>query len=232
MLRKILAICLKCRTIKRIDCEIPPSQAAYRSGRSTTEHVFAVKVLCEKAISAKNFAIYLRLLDMSKAFDSVNRSLLIKDFEKSLEPDEVQLIKQMLDVELTVRCGKEMSAFFKTDTGVPQGDGYSANEFTYYLANSLSDQSIIDHDYAAPVSIHMFTDHDYAALEESIELDVDMEYADVIKYVTTCGKLFTIKRSEITNKLKARNLNINASKTEEYVIGTLSGRSASFLDHC
>ena len=218
MLRKILAICLKSRTIKRIDCEIPPSQAAYRSGRSTTEHVFAVKVLCEKAISAKNFTIYLRLLDMSKAFDSVNRSLLIKDFEKSLEPDEVQLIKQMLDVELTVRCGKEMSAFFKTDTGVPQGDGYSANEFTYYLANSLSDQTIIDHDYAAPVSIHMFTDHDYAALEESIELDVDMEYADDITYVTTCGKLFTIKRNEITNKLKARNLNINATKTEEYVI--------------
>ena len=82
-------------------------------------------------------------------------------------------------------------------------------------ANSLSDQSITDHDYAAPVSIH-----DYAALEDSIELDVDMEYSDDITYITTCGKLFTIKRDEITNKLKARNLNINASKTEEYVIAS------------
>ena len=218
MLRKILAICLKCRTIKRLDREIPPSQAAYRSGRSTTEHVFAAKVLCEKAISAKNFTIYLRLLDMSKAFDSVNRSLLVKDFEKTLESDEVQLIKQMLNVELAVRCGKEMSAFFKTDTGVPQGDGYSANEFTYYLANSTSESLNTDHDYAAPISIHIFTDHDYAALEESIELDLDMEYADDLTYITTCGKLFSIKRSEIARKLQPRNLNINSSKTEEYVV--------------
>ena len=41
MLRKILAICLKKRIITKIDTEIPPSQAAYRQGRSTTEHVFA-----------------------------------------------------------------------------------------------------------------------------------------------------------------------------------------------
>ena len=63
--------------------------------------------------------IYLRLLDMSKAFDSVNRSALVRDLEKTLEADEVQLIKQMLNVELSARCGKETSTFFKTDTGVP-----------------------------------------------------------------------------------------------------------------
>ena len=40
------------------------------------------------------------------------------------------LIKIMLNTELTVRRETEESDFFKIDTGVPQGDGLSANEFT------------------------------------------------------------------------------------------------------
>ena len=64
--------------------------------------------------------------------------MLVRDFEKHLNSDEIELIKRMLNVELAVRCGPETSDFFKTDTGVPQGDGYSANAFTFYLANSLA----------------------------------------------------------------------------------------------
>ena len=212
-----MAICLKDRTIGRLDNVIPPSQAAYRQGRSTTEHVFAVKVLCEKAISSTCFPIYLRLLDMFKAFDSVNRTMLVRDFEKHLNPDEIELIKRMLNVELAARCGPETSAFFKTDTGVPQGDGYSANAFTFYLANSLDEPQHCDHSYAAPPKIEM-SDHNYAASIDNVEIDLDMEYADDLTYITTCAKLFTIRKSEITERLKPRGLIINQSKTEEYVI--------------
>ena len=215
MLRKVLAICLKDRTIDRIDSKIPPSQAAYRSGRSTTEHVFAVKVLCEKAMSSRDFTIYLRLLDMSKAFDSVNRTLLIQSLETILNADEVNLIKTMLNVELSVRCGREKSDFFPTDTGVPQGDGYSANEFTYYLADSLNTEEHSDHNYCLPYSN---MDHNYAASIDTVEVDLDMEYADDITYVTTCGTLFMIKRGEIPARLAPRNLTVNISKTEEYVV--------------
>ena len=54
MIRKILAVCMKKRIVDKLDPEIPPSQAAYRAGRSTTEHVFAAKVLVEKAILSAN----------------------------------------------------------------------------------------------------------------------------------------------------------------------------------
>ena len=43
MLRKMLAICLKKQIIPKFNTEIPPSPAAYRKGRSITEHVFATK---------------------------------------------------------------------------------------------------------------------------------------------------------------------------------------------
>ena len=65
------------RINERIDKIIPISQAAYRKGRSTTEHIFSTKLLIERTISSSNETIYLLMHDMSKAFDSVNRNILL-----------------------------------------------------------------------------------------------------------------------------------------------------------
>ena len=51
MIRKVIAICMKKHIVDKPDAEIPTSQAAYRAERNTTEHVFAAKVLVEKAIN-------------------------------------------------------------------------------------------------------------------------------------------------------------------------------------
>ena len=79
MIRKVLTVCMKKHIVDKLDAEIPSSQAAYRVGRSTTEHVFAAKVLVEKAITSANYPIHLLILDISKAFDTVNRSTLMKE---------------------------------------------------------------------------------------------------------------------------------------------------------
>ena len=59
VLRKILAVCLKKRIGERLDNEIPQSQAAYRKGRSTTEHVFGTKLITERTLTSKEEIIYL-----------------------------------------------------------------------------------------------------------------------------------------------------------------------------
>ena len=61
---------------------IPIAQSAYQSGRSTTEQVFAIKMLAEKAITSSTYNIYLLLLDMSKAFDTVCRNKLLSDLQE------------------------------------------------------------------------------------------------------------------------------------------------------
>ena len=53
ILRKILAICLIERCWSKLSTQIPLSQAAYQVGRSTTEQVFAIKLLAEKAITSQ-----------------------------------------------------------------------------------------------------------------------------------------------------------------------------------
>ena len=63
----------------KVDVETPHSQAAYRKNRSTTEHVLAAKLIIDRTLTAKNETIYIILLDMSKAFDNVNRRILMDD---------------------------------------------------------------------------------------------------------------------------------------------------------
>ena len=78
VLRKILTICIIRRTWNRLKKHIPLEQSAYQPGRSTTEQVFAVKILAEKAILGNDYKLHLLLLDMSKAFDTVDRKMMTK----------------------------------------------------------------------------------------------------------------------------------------------------------
>ena len=192
MLRKILATCLINRTGQKLDNEIPNTQAAYRKGRSTTEHVFATKLLAERASTSTSYVIHLLILDMSKAFDSVNRTILINELSNILERDELHLVNILLNTELQVRISSEESDFFATDTGIPQGDGYSAQEFTYYLAKALN-SNICEHNYCKnPPSIaisqsHIPTQSIPTTVEcaPNDECNIDMEYADDMTKATT-----------------------------------------------
>ena len=83
---------------------IPLSQAAYRKGRSTSEHVFAMKILCGKAITSCDYSTHILLLDMTKAFYTINREHLYKLLSDILDPDELNVMNILLkDVILQVK---------------------------------------------------------------------------------------------------------------------------------
>ena len=114
--RKILATCIMKRTNARLDSAIPISQATYRKNRSTTEHVFATKLIIERAISSTDEIVYLLLLDMSKAFDSIQKNTLIDDLKNVLNQDDLHLIRILIDMKIAAKCGNYKSRFFSTDT--------------------------------------------------------------------------------------------------------------------
>ena len=76
VLRKILTIIMLKRIWPKLEEHIPISQAAYQGDRGTTEQVFSIKILCEKAMTTPECTVQLLLLDMSKAFDTVDREKL------------------------------------------------------------------------------------------------------------------------------------------------------------
>ena len=137
ILRKILAVCIMKRTNLRLDSAIHIFQVACRKNKSTTERVFATKLIIERTISLTDETIYLLLPDTSKAFVSIQKNTLIEDLKNVLNQDELHLIRVLLDVKIAAKYGNYKSSFFSTDTGAPQGDCVSASEFTFYLAKSL-----------------------------------------------------------------------------------------------
>ncbi len=102
-----LAICLIRRCWNRLSSKIPLSQAAYQEGRSITEQVFAVIILAEKAITSNTYHIYLLLVDMSKAFDTVSYKKLLENLKDVLNLDELHMMSIFIkDVKLKVKVGK------------------------------------------------------------------------------------------------------------------------------
>ena len=82
---------------------------SYQPGRRTTVHVWAVKMITEKAIISSNYKIYLILLDMSKAFDTVNRKILFDHLEETLAPDELYIMSRLTNnTEIQVKVVKNM----------------------------------------------------------------------------------------------------------------------------
>ena len=155
VVRKILAIIMLERLFERFDKEISISQSAYRPGRSTTENVFALK-LCEKAIISQHYEANILLLDMSKAFDNVNRGALFRDLIKIVGSDEIHILKILIeDVVIKVKNGKTTGKDFVTNIGVPQDDCLSPILFTLYLSKTMEsmegmeeNNQVLEHDYA------------------------------------------------------------------------------------
>ena len=205
----MLAVCILKRINTRLDSEIPISQAVYLKNRSTTEHLFATKLIIERTIADEN--VCLLFLDKSKAFDSLQRSILIEDLENVLNQDESHMIRMLLDVKIAAKCGNYKSQFSSTDTEAPQGDCVSACEFTFYLAKSL--ETTIANDTRS-LEKHNIIQSDYPIVPQNYQIDIDEQYAhDISKKLISISVIKKIKY-ELSAKLAQRRLKINESKTE------------------
>ncbi len=221
VLRKILVICLIRRCWDNLSTQIPLDQSAYQQGRSTTEQVAAVKLLAEKAITSSNYHIYLLLLDMSKAFDNVNRKLLLQDLQQVIDRDELHLLQILItDVTLRIKIGKELGPEFTTKKGIAQGDCLSAVLFIYYLAKTLNPDKQLDHNYTRKPELTCtdeLKDHNYY-VKTPYYFEIEPKYADDITWITTAKHKINLVKETIPETLQARDLEVNKTKTEEYEI--------------
>ena len=208
VLRKMLAACIMKRINSRLDSAIPISQAAYRKSRSTTEHVFATKLI-ERRISLTDETVYLLLIDMSKAFDSIQRNTLLEDLKNDLNQDELHLIRILLDVKIAAKCGNYKSRFFSTDTGAPQGDCASASEFTFYLVKSL--ETTIANDTPSLEEYNNIQSN-YSIVRPNYQIDIDQQYADDISKISTSISAIEKMKDELPVKLAQRGLKINQNQ--------------------
>ena len=231
IIRKILAIIITNRTFETIRNNINISQAAYSPGRSTTELVFSFKILIEQAICAKDFTIHLLMLDMSRAFDTIDRGILLSDLEKLLEPDILHLVSLLLtDVKIQVKYKNKLGKVFQPDIGSPQGDCASPIWFIFYLHKALE---IAKAKFTNPRITTLDTSHDhpYSNLNKKKTVPkgqkafcIEQQYADDTSWITTSEETKEKIKEVAPEILINKNLIVNADKTEEYTISRKSNK--------
>ena len=75
---------------------------------------------------------------MSRAFDTIERGILLEDLKEILEPDILHLVNLLLtDVQIQVKYKNKLGETFKPDIGSPQGDCASPIWFIFYLHIAL-----------------------------------------------------------------------------------------------
>ena len=229
VLRNVITINLIDRCWERLKQHIPPDQAAYQGGRSTT--VFTIKILAEKAITSENYDIFLLLLDMSKAFDTVNRSKLMEILKNILTPSELYMMFLLVnDAILNVKLGSNTGADTKTAIGICQGGCLSALLFILYLTYAIMPipDERLPEDYRKP----LWSALDWIVNRDKANIEIDPKYADDITFIRSEEVKINQVERVIPPMLLEEGLYINKSKTEKFHInkyGDSKWKSCKYL---
>ena len=197
IIRKIMSkIGLK-RAEDELSTYLSHTQSAYRTGRMTTDIVWAYRWMLAK-VQEYEITIYVTGIDMSSAFDTMERNKLLDVVSQFMSEDNVRILRILLSntsVELQIK-GAESSAF-KSNIGGPQGDSYSGPQFTTYFENSLK---------------RVRRECNITMKEEYPE---EMIYADDYDNITTEIEKKRIFKIEVKGILGEDNLLVNEDKTED-----------------
>ena len=118
---------------------IPESQCGFRAGRGTMDMIFSVRQLQEKCIEHQ-VALYQVFVDLTKAFDTVNRNALWIILGKlGCPPEFVEMFKQLhRNMKGLFNFNGSLSEPIAIDNGVKQGDIPAPILFSIFFAVTLT----------------------------------------------------------------------------------------------
>nr|XP_061823852.1 uncharacterized protein LOC133611023 [Nerophis lumbriciformis] len=136
---KALARVLANRLTLLSESVLPESQSGFRPSRGTTDMIFIARQLQEKC-REQNQSLYMAFIDLTKAFDSVNRQALWLVLSKIGCPDKYIRVLRLLhdNMSATVLSGSgDETEPFRVDTGVKQGCVIAPTLFSIFVATIL-----------------------------------------------------------------------------------------------
>ena len=221
-LHKILSTIVLRRIEDAVGQFLSLSQHAYRKGRSTTEAVWTwqwVRGMIERYSERVKFLG----LDLSKAFDSLNRSKLmdiLRHYNLATE-DEIRIIQFLLSkTTLRGKINGELGKAFATHIGTPQGDALSPILFLIYLEHiwrTFPGRNLL---YSPDVVVKYADDINLAFRETKMQRVERVEHAPTTD--CTCADCRCSRVVEGINlHFKEHHLSLNLDKT---VVGEMAPR--------
>ena len=171
-IRKALSITTLHRIRPCTEEYLSHSQSGFRPDRSTADVAWAHKWLAAKT-KKEDVEIKITGIDMSSAFDTIDRQTLLDILREIVEEDELRIIRFLLsDTIINTRInGATKEKPFESNIGSPQGDSLSPVLFSIYLENALKEVRTIlprptsDFEKTLPTEIVYADDVDFIGLE-------------------------------------------------------------------
>ena len=131
---KILTSILLKRLAPLVDGQLLECQCGFRKGRGTTDQIWMMSQLAEKA-REYNIGVLACMVDLTKAYDSIPRAALMAVLRHRGLPEKIVRLIESLhqNTHCRVRLGSEVSDEFQVTTGVRQGCVLSPVLFNIYI---------------------------------------------------------------------------------------------------
>ena len=178
------------------------NQIGFIKGHRTADHIYVLKTLITKYTKNKG-RLYAAFIDFRKAYDTVNRELLLKNLEEyDIRGKLWNNIKSIYNlVKYTIKIGNRAMNPITSNLGLKQGCPLSPLLFNLYI-NDISEQ-------LKPTS------------EDSIMLQNEkithFMYADDLIIVASSKELLQDKLNSLSNFAEMKDLTINTKKSQVMV---------------
>lgn len=195
-IRKTLSTIVLQRIRPKVEEYLSHSQSGFRPNRSTSDIVWMHKWLAAK-VNLTKLEIKITGIDMSAAFDTIRRDVLLQVLEGIIENDELRIIRFLLsNTKINIRIdGSSSKIPFTSNIGTPQGDSLSPILFIVYLEHALRE---VRKKRNTPIT------------EIETSLPNEAVYADDIDFIG----IDHIDITQVQDILKEYNLMVNVDKTE------------------
>ena len=193
----ILVILIYCSKDKTLCRRIPigKSKSGFRPDRSTADVVWTHKWLAAKTLK-EDVIIKISGIDMSAAFDTIDRNQLLNIIATIVNEDELRIISFLLsNTKIKTRInGATKTNTFISNVGTPQGDSLSPVLFIVYLEHALKVRTTLPR----PI------------VKYEKEIPNEIAYADDVDFI---GQDY-VNINKIQETLHKYQLKVNTDKTE------------------
>ena len=214
---KVLSRIILKRLGGAVDSMVRENQCGFRRGRGCADHLFSLRTIMEKAREFRR-PLHLCFVDLSKAYDSVNREALWQVLERRYHIPQaiLRLLKALhRGNHGVVRAYGQLSSDFAINNGVRQGDVLAPTLFNLFLDAVLSKTFSMVPDQGVQLVYHPEAKliGDRRKPTHSLSLS-DLEYADDICLASESRSSLEQMLLALDKNCAEMGLSINARKTK------------------
>ena len=218
---KVLALILLERLQAIIDPQLMEAQCGFRKGRGTVDQIWVMRQVVEKATEYRT-PVFLCFVDLTKAYDSVNRQAMVAILREYGVPHQLVEIIEELHSETWchVRSAGDTSERFEVRTGVRQGCVLSPLLFNCFMDKILREATTtlnggLRIEYATSRGLFL-TYRDKTPASTSIQ---DALYADDLTLVAESRQELQHMVNAVNSACKWWGMTISATKTKTLIVG-------------